>query len=82
MIDPDGTGLHDVQLDFFRLFGNVTGNGTVSNADLTAITAAFGQSGPLLNSDVNGDGNVNALDRTLATQAVGHHLGSGLHLDD
>ena len=81
LINPDGLGTHSLERDFFRLLGNVTGSGTVSNADLAVIAAALGQSGSMLNADVNGDGYVNAYDRTLALHSIGRHLAAGLHLD-
>jgi hypothetical protein len=67
---------------FYRLLGDVNGDHVVNNADLTAITAATGQSGPLLNADVNGDGTVNITDKQLATKSLGIALAPGLHLDD
>lgn len=66
--------------------GNVIG--TLSNADLTTIAAAVGQSAtaqnPLLNADINGAGSVTSNDRLLAAKslAAGRHLAAGLHLDD
>jgi hypothetical protein len=69
---------------FYRLLGDVIGDGVVDNNDLTAIAAAIDQSSPpgmsLLNADVYGDGSVTAFDLTLATRAKGHKLGSGLPL--
>jgi hypothetical protein len=69
---------------FYRLLGDVTGDGVVDQNDLNAIAAAIGQSSPPgmtpLNADVNGDGLVTSLDKTLATRAKGHKLGSGLPL--
>jgi hypothetical protein len=69
---------------FYRLLGDVTGDGVVDSSDLNAIAAAIGQSSPPgmtpLNADVNGDGSVTAFDLTLATRAKGHKLGSGLPL--
>jgi hypothetical protein len=69
---------------FYRLLGDVNGDGVVGNHDLSAIAAAIGQSTrpglTPLNADVNGDGSVTAFDRTLATRAKGHKLGAGLPL--
>jgi hypothetical protein len=69
---------------FYRLLGDVTGDGIVDNTDLNAIAAVIGQSTPggmtALNADVNGDGSVTAFDLTLATRSKGRKLGSGLPL--
>ena len=69
---------------FYRLLGDVTGDGVVDNNDLTAIATELAQSSPTgytpLSADVNGDGSVTAMDTTLATRAKGHKLGSGLPL--
>jgi hypothetical protein len=97
-IDPDGTGQHDITETFYRMFGDVIGNtaggptqtggttgiGAVSNADVTAITAALGQtsSGVPLNADVNGAGSVSANDRALVAKSLGRHLTAGIQIDD
>ena len=78
---PDGqTAVHH----FYRLLGDVNGDGTVDENDLNAIAADIGQSSPLgwtpLSADVTGGGMVTAFDFTLATRAKGHKLGSGLSL--
>ena len=69
---------------FYRLLGDVTGDGTVDNNDLNEIAAEINLSNPTglapLGADVNGDGTVSALDLTLATRAKGHKLKSGLSL--
>jgi hypothetical protein len=69
---------------FYRLLGDVTGDGLVDNNDLNQIAAAIGQSTPPgltpLNADINGDGSVTAFDLTLATRSKGHKLGPGLPL--
>ena len=69
---------------FYRLLGDVTGDGVVDNNDLTAIATELTLSSPTgytpLSADVNGDGSVTAMDTTLATRAKGHKLGSGLPL--
>ena len=69
---------------FYRLLGDVTGDGTVDNNDLNEIAAEINLSNPAgltpLGADVNGDGTVSALDLTLATRAKGHKLKSGLSL--
>ncbi|MFI5455434.1 MAG: beta strand repeat-containing protein [Isosphaerales bacterium] len=78
---PNGqTSVHH----FYRLLGDVTGDGVVDNNDLNAIAAGLGQTTPAgltpLNADVNGDGSVSAFDLTLATRSKGRKLGSGLSL--
>ena len=69
---------------FYRLLGDVTGDGMVDNNDLNAIAAEINLSTPTgctpLTADVNGDGTVTAFDLTLATRAKGQKLGSGLRL--
>ncbi len=69
---------------FYRLLGDVTGDGVVDNNDLTAIATELTLFSPTgyspLSADVNGDGSVTAIDTTLATRAKGHKLGSGLTL--
>jgi hypothetical protein len=69
---------------FYRLLGDVTGDGVVDNNDLNAIAAEISHSSPQgmtpLNADVNGDDTVTALDLTLATRSKGRKLASGLPL--
>ncbi len=69
-------------LHFYRLLGDVTGDGVVNNSDLTAISGLLDQSAPSgfvpLNSDVNGDGSVTAMDSTLATRSKGQELNPSL----
>ncbi|QEH37254.1 Legume lectin domain protein [Aquisphaera giovannonii] len=80
---PSGQGVGSTH-HFFRLLGDVTGDGVVDNADLGAVAAAVNQSRTAgyapLNVDVNGDGKISALDLALATRAKGHKLKSGLPL--
>jgi peptidoglycan hydrolase-like protein with peptidoglycan-binding domain len=73
---------------FYRLLGDVTGDGTVDQNVLNAITAARGQSisqiataigqpatGLMpLSMDVNGDGSVTTTDLALATRSKGLKL--------
>ncbi len=88
---PDGqTAIHH----FYRLLGDVNGDGTVDQNDLNAVAAARGQSVSqiatasgqpatgltALNMDVNGDGSVNTTDLALATKSKGNSLGSNLPL--
>ena len=66
---------------FYRLLGDVNGDHIVNGADLTAITAALGQTGPYINADVNGDGTVNTIDKLLALKSQNRALNAGLELD-
>jgi hypothetical protein len=69
---------------FYRLLGDVTGDGVVDNNDLNAIAASIGDSSPTgwtpLSADVTGAGAVTTLDLTLATRSKGRKLGTGLSL--
>ncbi len=78
---PNGaTAVHH----FYRLLGDVTGDGVVDNNDLNAIAAEINLSNPMgfapIGADINGDGTVSVVDLTLATRAKGHKLNSGLPL--
>ena len=78
VLPPNGqTAVHH----FYRLLGDVTGDGVVDNNDLNAIAAELGQLAPQgmtpLNAEVNGDGSVTAFDLTLTARAKGRKLGSG-----
>ena len=61
--------------------GDVNGDHAVDTADLNVISAALGLAGPGLDADVNGDGTVNQLDRTLVGRSRGRKLAAGLRLD-
>ena len=69
---------------FYRMLGDVTGDGAVDQNDLNEIAAEINLSSPTgfspLGADVNGDGTISALDLTLATRSKGHKLGMGLPL--
>ncbi len=69
---------------FYRLLGDVTGDGTVDANDLNEIAAEVNLSNPTgfapLGADVTGAGTISALDLTLATRSKGHKLGTGLPL--
>jgi hypothetical protein len=54
----------DVNASFFRLFGDVDGNGVVNDTDIGLVQTAQGQSGGNLATDLNGDGLVNLTDLT------------------
>ena len=78
---PNGqTAVHH----FYRLLGDVSGDGIVDQNDLNEIAAEIGllsQSGMSpLNADVTGAGSVSALDLTLATRSKGRALGTALSL--
>ena len=79
---------------FYRLLGDVNGDGTVDQNDLNEIAAARGQSVTqiatainqpasgltALSMDGNGDGSVNTTDLALATKSKGNSLGKNLPL--
>ncbi len=85
---PDGSP------PFYRLLGDVNGDGTVDQNDLNEIAAARGESLSQiatatgqsatgltpLSMDVNGDGSVNTTDLALATSSKGRSLGKNLTL--
>ncbi len=78
---PTGTtAMHN----FYRLLGDVTGDGTVDENDVNEIAAEITLSNPTgfapLGTDVTGEGTISALDQTLATRAKGHSLTKGLPL--
>jgi len=83
-IDPTGNPSNGqvFWVPFFRLLGSATGDLTVSGPFTTAGTDAYvvyhaeGESGPLLNGDVNGDGTVNSKDLTETVAANGHSVGA------
>ncbi len=56
--------------------GVVTGPYTTAGTDAYTVYHAEGQSGPLLNADVNGDGAVNSKDLTETVGANGHAVGA------
>ena len=78
---PDGqTSEHH----FYRLLGDVDGDGIVDQNDLNEIAASIGETSPAgwspLSADVTGAGSVTAFDLTLATRSKGRALSSGLSL--
>ncbi len=87
---PSGQGLSATH-SFYRLLGDVNGDGVVDQNDLNEIAAARGQSVSQIASaigqsatgltplsmDVNGDGSVNTTDLALATRSKGHKLSLG-----
>ena len=68
---------------FFRLFGSATGDATVTGpyttagTDASVVYNAEGQSGTLLNGDVDGSGAVNSKDLTYTNAAKGDSVGAG-----
>ncbi|MHB1556933.1 MAG: hypothetical protein ACYC61_05585, partial [Isosphaeraceae bacterium] len=67
---------------FYRLLGDTNGDGVVTGPYTTAGTDAYtvyhaeGETGTLLNADVNGDGAVNSKDLTETVLARGHAVGT------
>jgi len=83
-IDPNGNPSKGqvFWVPFFRLLGDTNGDGVVTGPFSAAGTDAYtvyhaeGQSGPLLNADVNGLGTVNSKDLTETVGANGHAVGT------
>ncbi|WP_145278062.1 choice-of-anchor Q domain-containing protein [Tautonia plasticadhaerens] len=74
-LDLDGDDVFETVLQdqgFHRLLGDVNGDRVVDNRDFSRILASYGTGDP--EADVNGDGAVNALDRTLAIRSRGHRI--------
>jgi Bacterial Ig-like domain (group 3) len=69
---------------FYRLLGDVDGDGIVDQNDLNEIAASINETSPLgwtpLSSDVTGSGAVTARELTIATRSKNHKLGNGLSL--
>jgi hypothetical protein len=70
-VDLDGDGTAEITGTFFRLFGDVDGNGIVNDADIALVNDAQGASGLNLATDLNGDGFVNAFDLTNVKRRKG-----------
>ncbi|MFM8476253.1 MAG: cadherin domain-containing protein [Planctomycetaceae bacterium] len=70
--DGSFTSAFDGRKRFYRLLGDVTGDGKVTTADSDAIFLGFGSTNP--ERDANGDGVVNSNDRTLTQRALGRKL--------
>jgi len=67
-IDADGNGEFETYKHFYRILGDVNGDGQVNNTDLNETVSRMVKSTDphfSLEYDVNGDGAVNALDKTL-----------------
>ena len=69
---------------FYRLLGDVDGDGIVDESDLNEIAANIGETSPQgwtpLSCDAADTGTITAVDLTLATRSKGRKLGSGLSL--
>ncbi len=69
-------------LPFFRLLGDtsgstvVTGPYTAAGTDAYTVYHAEGESGPLLNADIDGSGAVNIKDFDYTVAAIGHSVGT------
>ncbi|HCP12094.1 MAG TPA: hypothetical protein DIT89_07145, partial [Planctomycetaceae bacterium] len=79
-MDLDSNGTFETKKYFYRLLGDVNGDRRVDSGDASLIGAALGTVNP--ERDVNGDGVVNASDRTLALRANLRKLKDGLLTDD
>jgi hypothetical protein len=70
-VDLDGDGTTEITGTFFRLFGDVDGNGLVNVADIAQVTAGLGTTGLNVATDVNGDGVIDTLDLTSVKSRTG-----------
>jgi hypothetical protein len=70
-IDLNGDGNPEFNASFFRLFGDVDGNGIVNDTDIQLVTSAQGLSGLNLATDLNGDTFVNSFDLTNVKRRKG-----------
>jgi hypothetical protein len=80
--DLNGDSTYDSDLSFYRLLGDTDGNRTVNTTDLSNIETAISLSQYDPDLDINGDGVVNGIDRTITLRHRGRSIGSSLHLDD
>lgn len=64
----------DAEFEFFRLFGDASGNGVVDSADTAIVNGMLGRTGPNLDGDITGDGVVNVLDKALVARQQGRKL--------
>ncbi len=81
-IDNDGNGTVDQRLHFYRLLGDSDGNRKVDNDDIKNVANAIRQPVVNLDSDLNGDGKVDATDRYFASFQRNSAISAGLSLDD
>jgi hypothetical protein len=80
-VDADRNGSLETWRHFYRLLGDTNGDRRVTANDVNAIAAHQGKRGTF-NTDVNGDGVVNATDLALARQQVNKALAASLPLTD
>ncbi|HVX86712.1 MAG TPA: CARDB domain-containing protein [Phycisphaerae bacterium] len=73
-----GGTLSDSTLSFFRIFGDLDGNGAVDASDYAAMRAANGSSVGSANYvaalDYDGNGTIDSTDTTAFRQRYGHHI--------
>ena len=50
--------------------------------DIAAVSAAYGQTGGMLEADINGDGKVDIMDRIFTMMQQGTSIDPSLPLDD
>ena len=80
-LDVDGNGIFETQYYFYRLFGDINGNGQVDANDQAMVLAQI--SLPYdATYDLNGDGAVNTSDFNYVKSKVGNVLSSGLTLSN
>ena len=77
-LDVNGNGVFtdsgDAAFEFFRLYGDANGNGTVDVADTNLISSQVGRSGANLDGDIDGNGLVTITDRTHSIRQRGRKL--------
>ncbi|MGO9600226.1 MAG: dockerin type I domain-containing protein [Isosphaeraceae bacterium] len=83
-VDIKPSGVQTSVHHFYRLLGDVNGDGIVDQNDVNQIAASINDTSQAgwtpLSADVTGSGTVTAFDLTLATRSKGRKLGSGLPL--
>ena len=79
-MDLDSNGTFETKKYFYRLLGDVNGDRKVDSSDASLIGSSMGTNNP--ERDANGDGVVNATDRTLSIRAALRKLKDGLLTDD
>ncbi len=75
-VDLDGDGVFDSDHYFHRLFGDMDGDGRVTEDDIDKIVSLMASKSP--EGDVDGNGAVNAIDRVLAGRSLGRQLSASL----
>jgi hypothetical protein len=71
-LDLAGDGSFSTVVQFFRLFGDVNGDGTVDASDVSAFIADRNLGD--INGDVNGDGQIDTRDLAAIKIAMGHTI--------